>query len=118
MPAVQLTLLIAEQEDDVIKMAEILKSSLTNAAIKENGPTTIRLCNAPSKDALMNTCLDQPLHWNPVKSFCRNPCQSQANFEDQLLAIRTCVDTINDYCDVMNRRSFTKNISIKVIPGG
>ena len=108
MPPVQLSSLIAEQEDDMIKMAEDLKSSLIDAALQEIGPTTIRLCNVPSKDSLINTRLDWPLRWDPVESFCRNPCQSQASFEEQLFTIRTCVDTINDYCDVMNSRSYTK----------
>ncbi len=76
MTAVQLTTLIDEQEDDTIIMDEELKSSLIDAALKEIGPTTARLCNVPSKNELMRSSLDQPLQWDPVESFCKNPLQS------------------------------------------
>ena len=87
MPPVQLSSLIAEQEDDMIKMAEDLKSSLIDAALQEIAPTTIRLCNVPSKDSLINTRLDQPLCWDPVKSFRRNPYQSQASLKSSCLLL-------------------------------
>ena len=58
------------------------------------------------------------MNWDPVASFCRNPCQSQESFEEQQFAIKKCVETINEYCDVMRSKSFTKNIGIRGMPGG
>ena len=95
-----------------------MKSLLIDAALKEIGPTTARLCNAPSKKYLINTRIDQPLDWDPILSFCRNPCQSQDSYQNQLFGIRACVNNINDYCNIIVSRYFTKNIGLRGIPGG
>lgn len=71
--------------------------SLIDAALKETGSTTARLCNVPAKEDLLNTRINQPLEWDPIELFCRNSFQSQNSYHKQLFAIRICVNTINEY---------------------
>ena len=117
MPAVQLSTLITEQEDEMKKLNDQLKSSLIDAALNEIGITTALCCNIPSKFELMNATLEAPVVWDPVSSYRRNPVQSQESYEEQCFAIKTCIDTINEYCNIMTSTSYTKNIGIRGIPG-
>lgn len=71
--------------------------SLIDAALKEIGSTTDRLCNVPAKEDLLNTRINQPLYWDPIERFCRNSCQYQDSYHAQLFVIRICVNTINEY---------------------
>ena len=117
MPAVQLSSLIAEQEEEINKNYIELKSSLIDATVSEMGIITALLYNIPTKNDLMNASLENPVIWDPIRSYQKNPSQSQESYEEQLFAIKTCIDTINDYRSVISSSSYTKNIGIRGIPG-
>lgn len=116
MPPVQLSALLLEQDQLFERFKKELTRDIVQAALREIGDAATR-CSVPSAESLENASYDEPLDWDPVNSFIRSPNQSEESFSEQLFAIRTCVESINSYIDVMNTK-YTKNVIIAGFPGG
>ena len=118
MPPVQLSTLLASQEENIVNHRLRLKTGLIEAAFEELGEESIRRCRIPSKENLLNATAQNPLGWDPVESFHQNALQSQDSFNEQKFAIQTVVETINSYRDFTHQTTYTKNVGIRGIPGG
>ena len=118
MPPVQLSSLLASNEEEIVNYRATIKSNLIDAAFKEIGDDSMTLCEVPTKVELIGASPTYPLEWNPVASFSKSPLQSVASFEEQKLAVETCVDAIDSYRNLMDQNSYTKNVGIRGSPGG
>ena len=118
MPPVQLSTLLASQEENIVNHRLRLKTDLIEAAFEEQGEESIRYCRIPSKENLLNATAQNPLGWDPVESFHQNALQSQDSFNEQKFAIQTVVETINSYRDFTHQTTYTKNVGIRGSPGG
>ena len=116
MPAVQLSALLLENDELFDRFQKDVKKDVIEAAIRELGEATTR-CNVPSINELLNATKDNPLDWDPVSIFRQSPQQSDESYDEQLLAIKTCVKLIDSYLDVTDTK-FNKNIIIAGFPGG
>ena len=76
------------------------------------------LYEVPTKEELIGASPTYPLEWDLVASFSKSPMQSVASFEEQKIAIETCVDAIDSYRNLMDQNSYTKNVGIRGSPGG
>ena len=118
MPPVQLLSLLASNEEELVNYRATIKSNMINAAFKEIGVDSMILCEVPTKEELIAASPTSPLEWNHVTSFSKSLLQSVTSFEEQKLAIETCVDTIDSYRDLIDQNSYTKNVGIRGSPGG
>ena len=116
MPAVQLSALLLEKDNVFEQFQDDLKKEMIKAAIREVGDAFYK-CNIPSFNHLINATQDTPLNWNPVTNFKKSSSQSEASYNEQLFAIRNCMESIDKYGDVMNN-DFIKNFIIAGFPGG
>lgn len=116
MPAVQLSALLLERDDIFESFKKDLTSDVISAALQEIEDAYER-CNVPSFEDLTSATLDNPLHWDPVINFTRSPGQSLASFEEQIFAIKTCVESIDKHSSLMNNE-YVKNIIVAGFPGG
>ena len=116
MPPVQLTSILAIREEAELMMLKEMKSKLTKAGLKEIGDHSS--FNLPTYDEIMAATKDQPLDWNPVESFRKNPTQSDESFEQQSLAIKVTKQTIDSYLCLSGSTMVTKNLGIRGFPGG
>jgi hypothetical protein len=116
MPSVQLTSVLRSPDE---KHEADLKERLENiidSALKELGPFATE--TLPTKEDLMNATKEFPHVWDPIRSFRKSPCQSEASFVEQKLAIQTAVDAIDKYKDLAQSHKVSKNIGIRGFPGG
>ena len=116
MPVVQLSALLLEHDELFDRFLKEMKNDIVQAAARELGEAYFR-CNVPSHNELLNATKDEPLNWDPVSNFVKSPQQSDASFEEQLFAIRVCVQSIDSYLNVMDMH-FVKNVIITGFPGG
>ena len=115
MPLVQLLDLLIEH-DDFFSNLKIIKNDIVQAEISEIGDAHGRF-QVPPIDELLNYTTDEPLDWDPVVNFRKNPTQTDASYKEQVFAIKVCVESINSYLDFMNT-GFVKYIFISGFPGG
>ena len=116
MPAAQLPALLLERDNIFESFKNGLTSDVIRTATREIGDANER-CNVPSFEDLSSAALDNPLDWDPVTNFRRSPEQSNASFEEQKHAIKTCVESIDKYLSVMSTEC-VKNAIIAGFPGG
>ena len=74
-------------------------------------------CQVPLLGQLLNATIDEPLDWDTVFNFRKTPTQSDASYEEQVFAIKVCVESINSYLYLMNT-GFVNNIINAGFPGG
>ena len=74
-------------------------------------------CQIPPHDELLNATINEPLDCDMVVNSRKTPTQTDDSYEEQVFAIKVCVESINSYLDFMNT-SFVKNIIIAGFPGG
>ena len=76
--------------------------------------------NLPPMVMVQNSTRYSPILWNPVETMAQSSSQSEASFEEQLLAIKTNAHSIDKYCGVMHDRqvlTYTKNVITHGAPG-
>ena len=115
MPSVQLSSLLADMEISIVAYRQTIMADVVGAALLELDGA-IETCNIPSKEALLET--GDTVEWDPVSSFSKNDRQSDDSFEEQKLAILTCVNAIDSHCNILNQNVYTKNVAIRGFPGG
>ena len=71
----------------------------------------------PSKDVLCNATINEPCQWDPVESFLKSDVQNEESYQEQKLAIITCVNAIDTYKNIANQHTYTKNVGICGVPG-
>ena len=116
MPPVQLSALLLERDDVFERFQKELTRDVICAAIREIGDAYER-CNVPSLDDLMTATKDSPLNWDAITNFSKSPVQSMESYEEQLFAVKICIESIDKYGSVMNTEH-VKNIIIAGFPGG
>ena len=110
-PAVQLLALLLENDKvlDQLKKIDIVLSE-----IWELGDAYKRY-KVPSLDELLNATINEPLDWYSVVNFIKLLQKMMPSYNEQLFAIKVCVESINSYLDFMNT-GFVKNIIIAGFP--
>ena len=117
-PSVQLSSFVSDQIEEILEMAKTTKENLIDAAFREIGLNALMMCNVPTKRELMDATLENPIDWDPVASLRKSPYQSDESFEEQKLAIKTCVDAVDTFANIMSNQTYTKNVGIRGIPVG
>lgn len=117
MPPVQLSTLFGSNDEEIKSYINGFKDTFIDAINMELGNATLLSCNIPSKEDLTAATKSNPLQWNALSSFQRNPVQSQESFTEQKLAIQLCSEAIDKYADMSDQLLFTKNIGIRGFPG-
>ena len=117
MPHVQLSSLIASTEIEIVEYAKTIKSNAIDACLKEVRDMT-NIFSIPTKQELLEASTDNELTWNAIRSFRKNPIQPEDSYQEQKLAITTCIDAIDQYRDPLSSDTYTKNVGIRGFPGG
>ena len=115
-PPVQLSRLMASTEEDIVLYAQKIKTNLINCGLKEMG-TCIESCNIPSNNELETASYFTPVDWDAKTCFKKFQNQTDDSYEEQKLAIETCVDAIDAYRNTL-QDSFIKHVGILGFPGG
>ena len=71
----------------------------------------------PSHEDIIGCSRAHPLHWDPVENFVRQQNQSPDSFEEQKLAVRRTVSSIDKYLDYTCQCNFVKCSVIAGSPG-
>ena len=74
-------------------------------------------CQFTPLDELLNSTIYEPLDWDPLVNFRKNPTKTDASYKEHTPPIKACVESINSYLDLINT-GFVKNIIIAGFPGG
>ena len=117
MPPVQLCTLMASQEEEVLAFHHDVKRNVIDACLKEVDFAVVD-CNIPSKEELMAATISEPIEWDAIESHTKFVNQSEESYQEQSLAITTCIDAIDCYRDTLSQGSYTKNVGIRGFPGG
>ena len=88
---------------------------VVTAALNELEPA-IELCNIPSKEALLNATIENPLNWDLPTAFQKSDIQSNESFQEQKLAIDICAASINSFSNP-GHINYVKNTIITGAPG-
>jgi hypothetical protein len=115
MPPVQLSSLLASTEKDIVDYSIKIKATAIEATLKEVTHDT-NFMSIPSKETLLQTTSNNPLLFDGIGSSRKNPAQSEESFEEQKLAITTCIDAIDQYRNP-SHDSYIKNVGIRGFPG-
>ena len=115
MPSVQFTTLMKSNDEKCEKFLNNMKEEILKSALKELDEAKIR-CDIPSLHSFLNAKKHCPLQWNCFDSFRKSFAQPQQSFDEQKIAIKLCIDTINEYADI-NRRYTVKSCTIRGFAG-
>ena len=114
-PPVQMTSLYAMKSDEAVAYREEIRRDVVSSALTELSHSS-EDCDLPSRDALLNVTKHDPLDWDASECFQQSEGQPDASFLEQKLAIDTCKEAIDRYCDPTNI-NFIKNITIRGFAG-
>ena len=117
MPPVQLSTLLASKEEEVIMFQEEIKSNVVDAGLKEV-ELAVDACNIPTKEEMMGATVSDPLDWDAITLHSKFANQSEESYEEQHLAIQTCIGAIDSYRLTLFQDTYTKNVGIRGFPGG
>ena len=76
--------------------------------------------NIPTQTSVESANRYSPISWNPTEIMIQFPSQNDASFQEQTLAVKTSVHSIDKYCGVVHGRNsltYTKNIIVHGAPG-
>ena len=96
MPPVQFSPLLASPEKDIVNYSMKIKDKAIGDTSKELIHETNQL-SIPSKEALLQNFSNNLLLFDGIGSLRKNPAQFEESFEEQKLAITTCIDAIDQY---------------------
>ena len=90
------TAIYKSQDATVASLYTEVKTSIVKAALTELHNAKER-CSIPSEEEINNASKENPIDWNALDNFCIGPEQSNASFEEQKVAISSCICAINEY---------------------
>lgn len=115
MPSVQLSQIWGKRTEEQRNFIQEERMRVLDAALQEIGvDLSSRL---PSKSDILNATKSNPCLYDPCECFERFPNQSDESYLEQSLAVKTCCDAINQYCNVSNL-TVPKNVGVRGFPGG
>lgn len=118
MPSVLISALFADHEEEIVKYKKKIREDMVEATFRELGDAVNR-CSIPPKEQVLSATLDNPVEWDPIESFHFDEnSQSRNSFEEQLIAIKTCVSQIDSYINLNTSGTYTKNVIVSGFPGG
>ena len=117
MPIVQMSSLLANQEDEIEQFLHDVKVNLVSACLREVSQVA-ELCNIPSYQELMNATLERSCNWNAVTCFRKYDVQSEELCQEQCFVIQILCASFDRIGNIWNSSSFTKNNLIWGFPGG
>ena len=117
LPPVQYSILLRSMKDEAVQNRQRLLSRFIDAILLEMGEELIQQYEIPTKEELLDTSLEHPIAWDPISCMSKSAIQSDESFLEQKMAIQTCKDAIDSYCNIMNQTTLTKSVIIRGHPG-
>ena len=116
LPPAHQTALNNSMEDEVVIMWNGIIESFVRASFEEIGPSA-DIFSLPSIDEMIGCTRMDPLIWDPISNFKKSIRQNDESFQDQKVAITSCVSAIDQYMDHTGQRCFIKSRVIAGFPG-